>query len=99
MSDNTQLFLTQAADLMNELNVRYIEAEFDEQVQLKDELDRAMSNFSKAKLAILKNKVVCTSEDVRQMQQLQQRLAKAPDFQQVLNTAIRFANFVRSRFL
>ena len=99
MSDSNHLFLQQAANLMNDLNVRYMEAEFDDQVQLKDQLDQAMNDFSKAKLAILKNTITCTADDVRQMQQLRQRLAKAPNLQQILTTVISFANFVRLRFL
>ncbi len=99
MSDSNHLFLQHASDLMNDLNVRYMEAEFDEQVQLKDQLDRAMSDFSQARLAILKHNIVCTSEDVKQMQQLRQQIAKAPNLQQILTTVVSFMNFVRLRFL
>jgi len=84
---------------MNDLNVRYMEAEFDDQVQLKDQLDRAMSDFSRAKLAILKNSIICTSDDVKQMQQLRQRLSNAPDVQKILATVVSFVSFVRLRFL
>ncbi len=99
MSDSNHLFLQHASDLMNDLNVHYMEAEFDDQVQLKEQLDQAMSDFSKAKLAILKHNIVCTSDDVGQMQQLRQRLAKAPNLQQILATVVSFVNFVRLRFL
>lgn len=99
MSDSNRLFLQQAANLMNDLNVHYIEAEFDDQVQLKDQLDQAMRDFSKAKLAILKNNITCTAEDVRQMQQLRQRLARAPNLQQILTTVVSFVSFIRLRFL
>ena len=99
MSDSNHLFLQQASDLMNDLNVRYMEAEFDDQVQLKDQLDRAMSDFSKEKLAILKNSIICTSDDVKQMQQLRQRLSNAPDVQKILATVVSFVSFVRLRFL
>ncbi|WP_068816499.1 hypothetical protein [Phormidesmis priestleyi] len=99
MSDSNHLFLQQASDLMNDLNVRYMEAEFDDQVQLKDQLDRAMSDFSRAKLAILKNSIICTSDDVKQMQQLRQRLSNAPDVQKILATVVSFVSFVRLRFL
>jgi len=99
MSNSNHLFLQQASDLMNDLNVRYMEAEFDDQVQLKDQLDRAMSDFSRAKLAILKNSIICTSDDVKQMQQLRQRLSNAPDVQKILATVVSFVSFVRLRFL
>ncbi len=99
MSDSNHLFLQQASDLMNDLNVHYMEAEFDNQVQLKDQLDQAMSDFSKAKLAILKHSIICTSDDVKQMQQLRQRLSNAPDLQKILATVVSFVSFVRLRFL
>jgi hypothetical protein len=99
MPDQNRLFLQHAAHLLNELEIRYLEADFDEQVQLKDDLDQAMSNFSKAKLAILKNTVTCTSEDVKQMRQLRQRMSDAPTFPQIVSTIASFASFVRSRFL
>jgi pyruvate formate-lyase activating enzyme-like uncharacterized protein len=99
MSDSNHLFLQHASDLMNDLNVHYMEAEFDDQVQLKEQLDRAMSDFSQAKLAILKHNIVCTSDDVKQMQQLRERLANAPNLQQILATVMSFVNFVRLRFL
>ncbi len=99
MSDPNDLFLQHASDLMNDLNVHYMEAEFDEQVQLKEQLDQAMSAFSQAKLAILKHNVICTSDDVKQMQQLRERLATAPNLQQILATVVSFASFVRLRFL
>jgi hypothetical protein len=98
MSSNNQLFLQQASNLLNELQIRYLEADFDEQVELKDDLDRAMSDFSRAKLAILKNSVTCTSDDVKQMQQLQKKVSNAPNFSQIVSTVISFATFVRSRF-
>ncbi len=99
MADSNHQFLQQASDLMNDLNVHYMEAEFDDQVQLKDQLDQAMSNFSKTKLAILKHNIICTSDDVKQMQQLRSRLANAPNLQQILTTVASFINFVRLRFL
>ena len=84
---------------MNELEIQYLEAEFDEQVQLKENLDQAMSDFSRAKLAILKNAVTCTAEDIRQMKQLQQQVSNAPSLTQIVSTIVSFASFVRSRFL
>lgn len=84
---------------MNELEIRYLEAEFDEQVQLKSELDEAMSNFSKAKLAILKNNITCTPEDVRQMKQLRQQITNALDLSQIVGTIVQFVSFMQLRFL
>lgn len=98
-STNNQLFLQQAAGLLSDLELRYMEAEFDEQVQLKDDLDQAMIAYSKARLAILRSAVICTPDDIKQMQLLRQQIEKAPDVLQLVMGAARFATFMRSRFL
>jgi hypothetical protein len=94
-----QDFFQQASDLLNELEIRYMEADFDTQVQLRDQLDQAMADFSKARLAILKKNIVCTPDDVKQMQLLRQQIVNAPDILRVLTTVAKFAAFVKLRFL
>jgi hypothetical protein len=99
MSDTNSLFLKAAADLMNDLNVRYMEADFDTQVELRDELDRTMTAFSEAELAILHKNVKCTPDDVAQMQKLRQRIAKSAGTIQLLGTVGSVASFLVKRFL
>jgi hypothetical protein len=98
-SANNQLFLQQAGALLNDLQVVYREAEFDEQVQLKPQLDQAMITYSKARLAIAKNAIVCTPEDLKQMKLLRDRIDKAPNLLQLVEGIAKFALFMRSRFL
>ena len=99
MSDSNSLFLKTAADLMNDLNVRYMEADFDTQVELRDELDRAMTAYSEAELAILQKNIKCTPDDVAQMQKLRQRIAKSAGAIQLLSTVGSIASFFVTRFL
>jgi hypothetical protein len=99
MSDSNSLFLKTAADLMNDLNVRYMEADFDTQVQLRDELDRAMIAYSEAELAILHKKIKCTPDDVAQMQKLRQKVAKSAGTIQFLSTVGSVASFLVKRFV
>lgn len=94
-----QAFFQQASDLLSELEIRYVEADFDTQVQLRDQLDEAMANFSKARLNILKKNIVCTPDDVKQMQQLRQQIVNAPDIWQILTTVSKFVAFMQLRFL
>lgn len=94
-----QEFFQQASDLLGELEIRYMEADFDTQVQLRDQLDQAMADFSRARLAILQKNILCTPDDVKQMQLLRQQIIKAPDFLQILATVAKFAAFIRMRFL
>ncbi len=99
MADNNELFLQQATAIVNEIELRYLNADFDEQFQMREDRDRAMITFSKAKLAILKNQVKCTPEDIKAMQQLRKRIESAPDILQMIAGAARFVGFLRSRFL
>ncbi|MER3433112.1 MAG: hypothetical protein C4288_06710 [Leptolyngbya sp. ERB_1_1] len=99
MSDNNQLFFKQASDLLSKIEIRYMQADFDEQIELKEERDRAMTVFSQARLAILKENIICTDADVQIMKQLRQQIDSSPDIVQVVATVASFASFVRSRFL
>lgn len=99
MSDNNQLFFQQASDLLSKIELRYRQADFDEQVQLKKERDRAMAIYSKARLAIMKAGMICTDADIEQMEQLKQKIDSSSDVLQVVATVAKFTSFVRSRFL
>ncbi|MCY6489157.1 hypothetical protein [Leptolyngbya sp. GGD] len=99
MSEKNELFFQQASELLSKIEIRYRQADFDEQVQLKKERDRAMALFSKARLAILKEGIICTDADVEQMQQLKQQIDSSTDILQVVATVAKFTSFVRLRFL
>lgn len=99
MSDTNQLFFKQASDLLSKIEIRYMQADFDEQVELKEERDQAMTTFSQARLAILKQNIACTDADVQKMKQLRQQIDLSPDIVQVIATVASFATFMRSRFL
>lgn len=99
MSDNNELFFKQASDLLSQIEVRYMQADFDQQIELKEERDRAMTVFSQARLAILKQNLACTDADIQKMKQLRQKIERSPDIVQVIATVASFAAFMRSRFL
>ena len=99
MSDSNSLFLKTAANLMNDLNVRYMEADFDTQVEMRDELDRVMTAYAESQLAILQKNIKCTPADVAQMQKLQQKIAKSASSLQLLSTVGSIASFFVKRFL
>jgi hypothetical protein len=92
-------FLRAAADVMVALDSRYLESDLDTQIEMRDELDRAMRNYAQARLAILKRDVICTPADVAQMRVLRERLANATRLRQLLDTALSFAGFLATRFL
>jgi hypothetical protein len=98
-SDVSADFLRAAADVMVALDSRYLESDLDTQIEMRDELDRAMRNYAQARLAILKRDVICTPADVAQMRVLRDRLANATRLRQLLDTALSFAGFLATRFL
>jgi hypothetical protein len=94
-----KVFIRQAADLLSTLEIRYEEASFDEQVQLRDVLDQAMSSYSSARLMLLKNQVLCTPVDLAKMYLIKQDLNRAIDFRQILTVSTRLVGFITGRFL
>jgi hypothetical protein len=98
-SQTNQVFIRQAADLLSALEIRYEEATFDEQVQLRDVLDQAMNSYATARLMLLKSKVLCTSADLAKMNVIKQDLNRAIDFSQILTVSTRLVGFLTGRFL
>lgn len=93
MTDSNTIFLQTAAAVMNELDIRYMEADLDGKVQLKEDLDRAMMTFSEIRCRILEREITCKPEDVAKMQQLRQEVNQAEEIQSVLSTMIRLTKF------
>jgi hypothetical protein len=99
MEDNNQQFFKQATLIMEEIESRFRDADFDEQVQLRAGRQSAMNNFSKARLAITEKQITCTLEDIKQMQKLRQQIESAPDLRLILTCVGRFTSFLCKRFL
>ena len=93
-----QTFLQQTADVLSNLEVRYQEASFDEQVQLRDLLDQAMKSYSSARLTLLKNKVTSTPADIAKMNQIKRDLDRAIDFGKLMTVSTKLVSFLTSRF-
>jgi len=94
MPDSNTAFLQIASSVMNELDIRYMEADLDERVQLKEELDRAMMTFSEVRCKILENEVICTPDDLSKMQLLRQEVEDAGEIQKILAIAVRLTQML-----
>ncbi len=94
MPDSNTVFLQTASAVMNELDIRYMEADLDGKVQLKDDLDKAMMTFSEIRCRILESEVLCTPADVAKMQQLRQDVENAEEIQAVLSAMVRVTGFL-----
>lgn len=97
--DRNQQFLAAANTFLDALNVRYMEADLDDQLALQEERDRAIHAYSQARLAILQRSILCKPDDLVKMTQLRDQISQASDIQQLIGTAINFAGFLASRFL
>lgn len=97
-NQNTQ-FLNTAANILEKLNIRYREADLDEQLEMKADLDQAFVCFSEARLAIMQQNIRCTPTDVEKMRQLQKGIKDGIQVQKVLQILGTFTGFLRSRFL
>jgi hypothetical protein len=89
MPDSNTLFLQTASTVMNELDIRYMEADLDEKLELKEELDKAMMTFSEARCKILENEVLCSADDVAKMQELRREVEQAGETQKLLMVVVR----------
>jgi hypothetical protein len=94
MTDSNTLFLQTAAAAMNELDIRYMEADLDGKMQLKDDLDKAMMTFSEIRCRLMESEVICTPDDVAQMQRLREEVSNAGTVQAVLLTVARVTRFL-----
>lgn len=94
MPDSNTEFLQVASNVMNELDIRYMEADLDEKLTLKDDLDRAMMTFSEARSKILENEVICTPEDVTNMQELRREVDRAGEIQALVKVAVRLTRIM-----
>jgi hypothetical protein len=94
MPNNNTEFLQTASAVMNELDVRYMEADLDGKLELKEELDKAMLTFSEARSRILENEVICTAEDVANMQELRHEVEQAGEIQALVGVVVRLTRII-----
>jgi hypothetical protein len=99
MTDSNTEFLQVAADVATNITTKYLRADLDSQMELRDNFDRALRNYNKTRLVILKKQVICTPKDVEAMQQLRQKLSQANTQQQLLDSLLGFVRFLTMRFL
>ncbi len=94
MHNNNTEFLQTASAVMNELDIRYMEADLDGKLELKEELDRAMMTFSEARSKILENEVICTPEDLAHMQELRHEVERAGEIQTLARVVVRLTRMM-----
>lgn len=80
--------------IVQELDIKYMEAEIHDKLTMKDELDEAFLAFSRARLRLLQNRVLCDNACMQQMQAIQAEITAAADNQALIQGILRFIGFL-----
>lgn len=94
IQNNNKIFLQQASAILDEIDMQYTEADLDEKVQLKPQLDAAILNYSQARLKVLQHQVTCTPEDIAQMQALRREVDRSANVTATLKVLFRFSQLL-----
>ena len=82
--DNDSTVLESSGASVVEVDVRYRAASFADKLLLKPERDRAFNAYSAARLKLLADGVICTGDDVQEMQEIRAEIEKAAQTQSLL---------------
>lgn len=80
--------------IVQELDVTYMEADVHDKLAMKDELDEAFLAFSRARLRLMQNRVLCDNSCMQQMQHIQAEITAAADNQALIQGIVRFIGFL-----
>lgn len=94
MADDNKLALRTLTSTMEEIDIRYMEAEVADKLVMKDELDEAFLAFSRARLRLLQNRVLCNSSCFEKIKEIRQEVEDAANSQQLIKGIIRLVGFL-----
>lgn len=94
MTDDNKLALRTLTSTMEEIDIRYMEADVADKLAMKDELDEAFLAFSRARLRILQNRVLCNSSCLQKIKEIRQEVEDAANSQQLIKGIIRLVGFL-----
>lgn len=94
MADDNKLALRTLTSTMEELDIRYMEADVADKLEMKDELDEAFLAFSRARLRLLQNRVLCNTSCLEKIQGIHQEVKNAANSQQLIKGIIRLVGFL-----
>lgn len=94
MADDNKLALRTLTSTMEEIDIRYMEAEVADKLAMKDELDEAFLAFSRARLRLLQNRVLCNSSCLQKIKEIRQEVEDAANSQQLIKGIIRLVGFL-----
>lgn len=91
MADNDSEMLKAAGNAVLEIDVRYRGLNIDDKELLKPSRDKAFSEYSSARLKLLKDGVIATDQDVADMQAIKQDIDEAAETQQLIASAVKIS--------
>ena len=94
MADDNKLALQTLASTMEELDIKYMEANEASKLAMMDELDESFLAYSRARLRLLKNRVLCDATCMQKIQDIQQEVQAAADNQALIQGIIRLTRFL-----
>lgn len=94
MANDNKLALRTLTSTMEEIDIRYMEAEVADKLAMKDELDEAFLAFSRARLRLLQNRVLCNSSCLEKIKEIRQEVEDAANSQQLIKGIIRLVSFL-----
>lgn len=94
MADDNVLALKTLTATMEELDIRYMEAEVSDKLEMKDELDEAFLAFSRARLRLLQSRALCNTSCLKKIQDIHQEVENAANSQQLIKGIIRLVSFL-----
>ena len=92
--DNDDQLLEEAREAVKEVDIRYKAADLAGKLELKAPRDQLFSTFADARLELLEDEVLATSDDVAQMQAIRAEIHAAADNQLLAGAAIKAAQLL-----
>lgn len=94
MANDNKLALKTLIATLEELDVKYMEADVPDKLAMKDELDEAFLAFSRARLRLLQNRVLCNTSCINQMRNIQGEIKAAADNQTLIQGIVSLIGFL-----
>ncbi|MGD0921755.1 MAG: hypothetical protein ABSA70_08350 [Terriglobia bacterium] len=92
--DNDAEVLNHVASAATAIDLKYRRADFESKLALKDDRDKTFDAYSKARMKLLEEGVICTEKDVREMADIRAEIGRARKTQSILVATGRFLAFL-----
>lgn len=92
--DKDSIVLQNAANAVTAIDLRYRQGDLDLKRQLKGPRDAAYEQYTKARVELLKDGVICNDQDLTEISSIREAIEEAAGTQQLLTGIGRFVVFL-----